>query len=77
MRLKVTDSRRIDASSGLIYVRTPDYRTYRITLNVAPCGELHFSFRCPDPLAQRAGDAVVAELNRRTPFSVDDLVVAT
>lgn len=74
--MKITDSKRVDDRIGWIAVKTHG-ATFKILVHHMPGGAIHFSARTPDPVAQRRLSSIVDALNRRVPFDVYDLAVAT
>lgn len=73
--MKIIDSKRTGDRTGWILVAPEhsDYTYFRIVVSVQLSGQIHFSFRHPDPMYQRTGNACVQRLQDRVPLDVDDL----
>jgi hypothetical protein len=72
--IKITHHETTGSRSGELHVHRPDTgQTFKIHVFRGPNETIQFAFRTPDPSANRIAAPVIDELQRRTPWTVDDL----
>ena len=70
--MKVVNSQLTGSRTGWILVFHEDLY-WCITVSIQREGQIHFSFRHPEAFSQAKGNGIVAKLQARVPFDVDDL----
>lgn len=70
--MKVVNTHCTDCRTGWILVFHEELY-FCITVSIQREGQIHFSFRHPDPSTQDLANALIRTLQNRVPFDVDDL----
>lgn len=72
--IKITHTETTGSRSGVLHThRTDTNQTLKIHVFRGPNETIQFAFRTPDPAENRIAAPVIDELQRRTPWTVDDL----
>jgi hypothetical protein len=73
MTVRIHKHQAHDQRTGVLYVEDDQGRVLKVWVFIGPNATIQFAFRTPDALVNTIGAPVIDELQRRTPWTVDDL----